>query len=438
MDDQKFTTDQVFGISRALPLNYVPRPYVDEKFISCLAREKHLVIYGSSKQGKTSLRKHCLSEDDYIVVHCSNKWELEHLNETILKQAGYEITLSSEKASSGTRKIFATIKTSIFGSGASGGASHTKTDSEKDTVAPLELDPCDVNDIIKALNSINFSKYIILEDFHYLPTETQKDFSVALKAFHENSAYCFIIIGVWLEENRLTVFNGDLTGRVLSINADRWDEEDLKEVIRIGEEFLNVAFENNFKRYILNNCFDSVHIIQEACRQCCEEEGVFSTQISDKPVEIGKAISPKDLIKKVVNEQGGRFNSFLNQFSEGFQSTELEMFRWLLFPVITAPIRVLSDGIKQSSIRKELMAIHPRGSELNPGNVTQALQSCSSLQVKKDIKPIILDYDQTNLSLSVVDKSFLIWLENQDKDSLLQSIGLPTEASAKKQHNLYF
>ena len=51
------------------------------------------------------------------------------------------------------------------------------------------------------------------------------------------------------------------------------------------------------------------------------------------------------------------------------------------------------------------------GEELNPGNITQALQSTASLQVKKDIKPIILDYDQTNVRLNVVDKSFfLIWL----------------------------
>ncbi|WP_417543032.1 hypothetical protein [Marinobacter sp.] len=149
-------------------------------------------------------------------------------------------------------------------------------------------------------------------------------------------------------------------------------------------------------------------------------------------MEIGKNISSKNLIKKVVNEQGGRFNSFLSQFSEGFQSTELEMFRWLLFPVITAHVKELSNGIKQSSIRRQLKAIHPRGEELNPGNVTQALQSCSSLQVKKDIKPIILDYDQTNLSLSVVDKSFLIWIANQNKDALLESIGLPTEKRQNK------
>ena len=55
-----------------------------------------------------------------------------------------------------------------------------------------------MNDIIAALNQINFKKFIVLEDFHYLPVETQKDFSVALKAFHENSDLCFIVIGVWL------------------------------------------------------------------------------------------------------------------------------------------------------------------------------------------------------------------------------------------------
>lgn len=57
------------------------------------------------------------------------------------------------------------------------------------------------NDIIRALKEISFGKYIIFEDFHYLPTETQEAFSVALKAFHEQSEHTFVIVGVWLDEN---------------------------------------------------------------------------------------------------------------------------------------------------------------------------------------------------------------------------------------------
>jgi hypothetical protein len=71
------------------------------------------------------------------------------------------------------------------------------------------------------------------------------------------------------------------------------------------------------------------------------------------------------------------------------------------------------------------ITLHPEGQALNVGNLTQALQSAASLQVKKDIKPIVLDYDQTNLKLNVVDRGFLIWLTNQDRKDLLELADLP-------------
>jgi hypothetical protein len=87
------TTD-VFGVSRELPLTYVERPSVDAKLLDNLTRDKHVIIYGSSKQGKTCLRKHCLQEDDYIVVQCQNTWDIAKLNEQILKSAGCEVEIT--------------------------------------------------------------------------------------------------------------------------------------------------------------------------------------------------------------------------------------------------------------------------------------------------------------------------------------------------------
>ncbi|MFB7324760.1 hypothetical protein [Streptomyces sp. NPDC056190] len=59
------------------------------------------------------------------------------------------------------------------------------------------------------------------------PEETQKDFAVAVKAFHESSSFTFIGVGVWLQENRLVQFNGDLSGRIATINADKWLRSEL-------------------------------------------------------------------------------------------------------------------------------------------------------------------------------------------------------------------
>ncbi|MGD1080328.1 MAG: hypothetical protein ABR881_18560 [Candidatus Sulfotelmatobacter sp.] len=204
---QDYTTDAVYGISRDVPLNYTTRPNVDEKFINNLTREKHIVVYGSSKQGKTCLRKHCLSESDYIHVQCSNKWTLEEIHANVLKRAGFKVEQSEKKTTSGKNKIVASIGATIFGIGSTVGGEKEASTTEEKTTTALELDPSDVNDVIAALESIKFNKYIVLEDFHYLPLETQKDFAVALKAFHEASKLCFIVIGVWLEENRLLVLD---------------------------------------------------------------------------------------------------------------------------------------------------------------------------------------------------------------------------------------
>ena len=414
------TTD-VYGISRDLPLNYVTRNAVDNALIENLTRDKHIVIFGSSKQGKTSLRKHCLKEADYIVVHCSNKWSLDDLHTAILKSAGYVVTQSTTRTQSGKSKIQATLGGKIFGIGASAGAEQTKDAGSSATTAPLLLDASDVNDIIAALTG--FKRFIVLEDFHYLPIETQRDFSVALKAFHEQSKLCFIIVGVWLEESRLTVYNGDLTGRIFAINADKWSREELRQVVREGESLLNVSFSEAFVNQLLSNCLDSVYIVQESCYQACAQSGVHKTR--DLRTEVGGSIQVLRIIKDVVNQQTGRYNSFITQFASGFQDTALQMYKWLLYPVLISDTKRLEAGLRYREMREMIRSKHPEGIGLNLGNLTQALQSTASLQVKKEIKPIVLDYDQTNLCLNVVDRGFLIWLDNQDRNELLEAAGLP-------------
>ena len=423
-EKKDYTTDAVYGISRDVPLNYTTRPAVDERLIDNLTREKHLVVYGSSKQGKTCLRKHCLNEGDYIHVQCSNKWTLEEIHANILKRAGFKVQQSEKKTTSGKNKIIASIGASIFGVGSKVQGEKEEAISVEKTTKDLELDPADVNDVIAALESISFTKYIVLEDFHYLPPEAQKDFAVALKAFHEASNLCFIVIGVWLEENRLIVYNGDLTGRVVSINADRWTESELRNVIVRGAELLNVQFGEDFIHQLIHECFNNVYIVQETCRQVCLDAGI--TRTAETLVTLGLGIDVRAAVATVVSQQTGRYMSFITQFSSGFQTTSLEMYKWLVYPVLTASPEQLEKGFSYRELREEIQAKHPSGENLNPGNLTQALQSVASLQVKKDITPIILDYDQTNLRLNIVDRGFIIWLNHQDRRELLKTAGLPS------------
>lgn len=415
----------VYGITRELPLNYVERTAVDGDLLEALSRDQHLVIYGSSKQGKTSVRKHSLRDDDYIVVTCSNKWNLGQLHSAILKQAGYTVTQSETKTTSGHFKISARISAAakFFGNGMNadaGGEGGTAT-SNSHVVTPLELDPYDVNDIISALAEIVFQQWIVLEDFHYLPEETQRDFAVALKAFHESSALTFIVIGVWLQENRLTQFNGDLSGRIKTINADTWTRSELSAAIREGERLLHIRFGDEFREALLTKAFDSIYIVQESCLMACQDAGV--TAAGSTLVEV-RPKNPAAIISAVVNKQSAMFNEFIVNFATGFGRTDLEMYRWLLAVLTTAPPSELELGLQYREIRRLLATAHPRGEDLNAGNVTQALKSVASLQVHQGTKPLVLDYDQSLRRLNVVNRSFIVWLEQQTMEDMADLLDL--------------
>lgn len=231
-----YKLDEVYGLTRDLPLNYVEREEVDGAFRNSLKRNKHITIFGSSKQGKTCLKKHCLKADEYINIQCNNKMTLTEINTSILKKAGYKIEISNRKTIGGKAKILATIGAKLGILSTSGSCELEGNKENTHEFKPLEMDPEDVNDIIDALKNVGFHKYIVLDDFHYLKTDVQKNFAIELKAFHENSSLCFIVIGVWLDENKLITYNGDLTGRVISVNADLWPRKYLKEVIYKGQE----------------------------------------------------------------------------------------------------------------------------------------------------------------------------------------------------------
>lgn len=432
MPEKKHTVDDVFGVSRDVPLNYVDREEVDGKFIQSLSRSHHIVIFGSSKQGKTCLRKHCLNAEDYITVSCHNKWKLNDLHAAILKQAGYEITQSKSQAVGGHYKLEVTgggkLKVPFVAKGeVAAKGEYEKNKETVETKATLELDPLDANDIIRALEEIGFSKFVAIEDFHYLPDDTQREFSFALKTFHEQSSISFIVTGVWREQNRLIAFNGDLTERVLSIDVDNWPSADLLKVVAAGECLLNVSFDEDFKEEIIKGCNDSVHLVQEACRRVCRESNIFETQ--DTCVTIGTASQARTLLKKIVDGQSARYNAFIMNFADGFQQTDLEMPKWIIYAVLSSSVEDLEKGIRLREVTKIIRERHPRGAKLNQGNITQALSSASSLQSEKGIRPIVIDYDGTNRNLHVVDKGFLIWLAQQDPDELLADLDLPDVTS---------
>ena len=88
--------DNVFGLHRGDIQHYIERDGVDLNFVEAISREKHVSVFGCSKQGKTTLRKKHLGESQYILVTCDPGWTVEDLHASILKEAGCVISTGKE------------------------------------------------------------------------------------------------------------------------------------------------------------------------------------------------------------------------------------------------------------------------------------------------------------------------------------------------------
>ena len=165
-------TADMLGIQRDVPLNYVPRSHVDTVFIDSLTRSKHIVVYGSSKQGKTSSSQ-VQSQDRRIHQRHLRFW-LDASGVTGIDTEGGRLLRSTKYnanhigGTQDTGESWRWFEYSHRIRQRDGGGESTKGEAIEEVSTALELDPSDELTSFGALTSIAFKRYIVLEDFHYL------------------------------------------------------------------------------------------------------------------------------------------------------------------------------------------------------------------------------------------------------------------------------
>lgn len=166
-------TNEVFGVSNDTIQTYVQRDKVDYLFIEGLTKNKHIIIYGASKQDKTSLTNKHLKPEQYIRVNCSPNSQPTDLYRSILRQLNIEFEESRETTTTIGGEAKAGVKAnvkipflvSVEAIGETGGSIDRENKKSYKTVEfNLELS----QDISELLRQVNFDKRIILENFHYL------------------------------------------------------------------------------------------------------------------------------------------------------------------------------------------------------------------------------------------------------------------------------
>jgi hypothetical protein len=418
-----YNIENVFGMQRGDVVHYVERTQVDDEFVRSLTRDKHLCVYGSSKQGKTALRKKHISPREEIVIVCDPNWTNNDLFAAILKAAGCTIEVSHSVSVKDkvdvSGGVEATVKVPLFevkGKLGTSGGEETTTERKLQSF-PVNLG--DIADVINILSRAYQGRYIVVEEFHYLQEKVQRNFALKLKAVHELSKYLFIIVGVWLEKNRMAHLNPDLAGRVAAINADDWTDDDLARVVQEGGTKLNIEFPPGFAKNLVSKACGSVYLVREACHRACEDHKIYIP-----PDELFKIerLSAEDLLDR-MNLRGvdypGRIMAMLGV--EGIEQSEQEkeedLKGWVIRGLIYASAKEVRNGVPLNRIRTLISNHHPYKYQPSVGQIGRIL---ASLQVIQNLKPgySLFDYDRHEKIMRCVDKGYILWRASQRLDKI--------------------
>lgn len=426
--------EDVFGVTSKQILSYVTRSQVDDSFRQALTSHKQIIVYGSSKQGKTALVSKHLPYDDHLLVSLTPKTQLVDIYQSILSRAGVRIVTEVVERTSteSTLSVLARFKALIplFAEAETKVGGETKAGSEKETnyeAVPVNLElPQTVADLLARTRS---RKWVILENFHYLPEDVQQQFAFDLRAFQELGVR-FVILGVWREKNRMAQFNGDLLDRTVEVPVEPWTEEDFRRVARAGGAHLNLEFSDTLLAATISASFSSIGVFQELLRLICVNAGVPREQADH--IVLADLQSLEQAIKTKTNDYGARHERALEAIAAGHNSggpkndqAPLFLPYYMVRCLLEHGFDGIASGVRKQTMWEWIRAIHHRAQDVRSSDMTNLLGGTGNLQSAKSISPPILAYDAQQRILQVVDSTFYFFIKNANLSDVLDSIQDP-------------
>lgn len=430
---------EVFGVSSDPVLSYIARDNIDGLFTTVLKEDKHVVVYGASKQGKTALVSRYLPYDQNIVVRLSPNTNVEDIYSSILRQCGVEIETGKVEEKTSETSVTLGVKAKatlwLFGEGeatASGGLKSGDKSQMSSKTIPFNL--AVAQDVAELLREVSFKKKIILENFHYLAEEKQRQLSFDLRSFQE-MGIIFVVLGVWRNKDKLRIYCPDLTDRVVDVAVEPWTEDEFREVAAAGAKHLKVDFDPQVIQRCIENSFGSIGVFQELVKQTCVAAGVqelkFSTQKITDIAHADKAIQEK------ADQYGATHQQALELIASGNvahskekEKTPLHLPYYLVCAILDMGYAGLENGADRANITDMIKLNHHRKDDVRASDMSNLLHNLSALQHKKGINPPLIDYDIGKRLLSAIDSTFFFFLRNCNLAVVKDELPSPIDASA--------
>lgn len=405
---QRPPVSSVFGIggNARNSQSYVDRGGLDQHLDYLLKTERHIVIHGESKQGKSWLRARAIPDEASLVIQCQPGMNIEGVFKDALGKLGIraELKQTSQNNLEGSLEVTASAEFSAsflaklgFDTKAAGKKASGKQ-TETQAIGHTPADIAWISEIFK-----ESGRRIVLEDFHYLTESARKSFAYVMKALGEYGVFV-LIVGVWPQDHLLSYYNGDLDGRVEDIHLS-WTRDELDSVLKKGCQALSIGMTSSVREYVISDSYSNVGLLQRLAERLCLEEGVAKKE-SDEYLYITLGDSLDRARAAVATGMRNRYKSFAEQFVQGIQQAPdgANVYLCVLRAITDRSDDELAGGLVATDILKSSTAGVESKSYAN-----QILSKIDQLQINAGVKPAVLTYVEYSRRLFVIDTAFLFF-----------------------------
>jgi hypothetical protein len=117
---------------------------------------------------------------------------------------------------------------------------------------------------------------VVIDDFHYVPSAVQLEIVRGMKDLVFDGVG-LIVAAVPHRAYDVVRVEKEMTGRVAQLEVGFWSRRDLKKIATTGFDALNVVVNDALVSRLVEESFQSPHLMQEFCRQLCSGAGISET-----------------------------------------------------------------------------------------------------------------------------------------------------------------
>lgn len=383
-----YSVEEVF-VPSGFPIHtYISRPIIEKDIqIAKLHRSKHILIYGGSKMGKSNLWRKSFSDQEVIKIPINSTKTLDDIYSELLYELQAFYTSERGKSTTITSSLLGELQSKVatlFNARAQASIQSSRTESEKEVPVATPLIGCNL--VTRFLKPSG--KRVVLEDFHYANEDVKKRLSEDLKAFSDDGQQ-FIMLSVQYKNTEMTLYNPDLTGRIIGIQVGTFSESDLGQIIQKGTELLNIEFSKEVTKQIIEESMQSAALTQEICLRMCLELDIISTctkkQIIDDVNLVARAC------ESIAKNYEVAYSNIVAEVAAGGRSDgTTEKYKWFLKMVRDTDIP--EYGLRNTEVLQRLRAMGH--DSIEQGSVTSGIKYLPTLLKKRKLPPVF-DSDET-------------------------------------------